>query len=240
MPRTARFIVPCVPLHILQRGHNRCPCFVEASDYDLYLRLLEQFSHLHGCRVHAYALMTNHIHLLATPERADSASEMMRSVNQRYVQAMNRRLGRSGTLWEGRFRSSLVDSESYLFVCHRYLEMNPVRARMVSFPGQYPWSSYRVNAEGARSSLVVAHSLFQDLGVDPPARQTQYRSMFDTPLSLLQLDSVRRAIKTDRPLGGQAFVARLGLQVGKPLSPPEMGRPRKSALVGQAVLFSAK
>lgn len=233
MPRSARLAIPNVPMHILQRGHNRHACFVEANDFGFYLSLLKQFSLEHGCQLHAYVLMTNHFHLLATPERTDSASEMMRSVNQRYVQSINRRLGRTGSLWEGRFRSSLVDSESYLFICHRYIEMNPVRARMVAFPGQYPWSSHRANAEGAPSCLLTAHPLFRDLGRDPAERQKQYRSMFNTPLSLLQLEAVRRAIKSDRPLGGKGFVNRVGRLAGKSLDPPEMGRPRKLGLGGR-------
>ncbi|MEP7262596.1 MAG: transposase [Usitatibacter sp.] len=216
---------PNIPVHIRQRGHNRSACFARPSDYELYLGLIEEFGRVHECLIHSYVLMTNHIHLLATPLRPDSASEMMRSVNQRYVQHFNRRLKRTGSLWEGRFRSSLVDSESYLLVCHRYIEMNPLRAGMVSAPGLYPWSSYGANAEGAPSSLVTPHPLYSALGATPGDRQLRYRGLFRAPLTQLQLDSIRGAVGSDRPLGGEAF---LKAMLGPHFSEFRMGRPRKA------------
>ena len=241
MPRTARLRLPDVPLHILQRGHNRSPCFIDTKDYELYLGLLEEFSLLHACPVHAYVLMTNHIHLLATPQRPESASEMMRSVNQRYVQHVNRKWKRSGSLWEGRFRSSLVDSESYFFTCQRYIELNPVRAQMTAFPGQHPWSSYRANAEGFPTSLVVEHSLYAGLGADAAARRRNYRAMFDRPLSPVQLEAIRGAIRSNRPLGSEAFAKAMTSIFGKRAETPSMGRPRGSPGKNeQAPLFQEK
>ncbi len=128
MPRRARLAIAGIPWHIIQRGNNRSACFYDDVDYRKYLDLLEEQAHKHGCLVHAYALMTNHVHLLVTPERKDSAALMMKNLGQRYVQYINRTYCRSGTLWEGRFRSCLAQSEAYVLACYRYIELNPVRA----------------------------------------------------------------------------------------------------------------
>ena len=163
MPRTARYVLPDVPLHVVQRGHNRMPSFVDDRDYDLYLGLLEQFGAPTGCAVHAYVLMPNHVHLLLTPHRHESVTDLMRAIGQRYVQHFNRRYVRTGSLWEGRFHSSIIDSERYFLACQCYVELNPTRAELASFPGQYRWSSYRANAEGDPSRIVVPHSLYSAL-----------------------------------------------------------------------------
>ncbi len=139
-------------MHIIQRGNNRCACFHAADDYLYYLEHLDRFARRFGCAVHAYVLMTNHVHLLLTPDEADSASLLMKYLGQHYVQHINQRYGRTGTLWEGRFKSCLAQSQTYVLACHRYIEMNPVRAGMVAHPGQYRWSSYAVNADGAGSA----------------------------------------------------------------------------------------
>ncbi|MEA3469019.1 MAG: transposase [Thermodesulfobacteriota bacterium] len=145
MPRRSRIIVPGIPLHIIQRGNNRQSCFFSEEDYLFYLDWLEEYSKSTGCFVHAYTLMTNH--LLLTPQKADSAGSLMKNLGQRYVQYINRTYKRSGTLWEGRFRSCIIQQEEYLFSCQRYIEMNPVRANMVKHPGEYHWSSYQSNAK---------------------------------------------------------------------------------------------
>ena len=142
MPRRARLSLPGVPWHIIQRGNNRSVCFHAEDDYQFYLHYLKEFADKFGCALHAYVLMTNHVHLLLTPARDDSAALMMKHLGQRYVQYVNRTYRRSGTLWEGRFRSCLTQSEDYVLACYRYIELNPVRAGMVLKPQDYRWSSY--------------------------------------------------------------------------------------------------
>lgn len=157
MPRRARLSVPGIAWHIIQRGNNRSSCFYADDDYRRYLYLLQEQARDHGCRVHAYVLMTNHVHLLVTPARADSVSLMMKHLGQRYVQYINRTYRRTGTLWEGRFRSCLAQDEGYALACYRYIELNPVRAGMVEHPAEYPWSSYRANAQGERNVVIMPH-----------------------------------------------------------------------------------
>ena len=134
MPRRSRIIAPGVPLHIIQRGNNRQPCFFTDEDYQVYLDWLQEYARKTECSIHAYVLMTNHVHLLLTPAHAKSAANLMKQLGQRYVQYINRTYKRSGTLWEGRFRSSIIDQRAYLFICQRYIETNPVRAAMAAHP----------------------------------------------------------------------------------------------------------
>jgi putative transposase len=174
MPRRARLSVPGIPWHIIQRGNNRSPCFYAEDDYGLYLHYLGELSEKFGCAIHAYVLMTNHVHLLLTPEREDSAALLMKHLGQRYVQYINRTYQRSGTLWEGRFRSCLTQSEGYVLACYRYIELNPVRANMVRHPREYRWSSYRANAEGKLNTFTTPHDLYQRLGRSATGRQEAY------------------------------------------------------------------
>ena len=143
MPRRPRVVLPHIPLHLIQRGNNRQVCFVADEDYRFYLEWLKEFAGKTGCRVHAYVLMTNHVHLLISADRGESPGVLMKALGQRYVQYFNRTYRRSGTLWEGRYRSCLTQAEDYLLACQRYIELNPVRAGMVEHPADYPWSSYR-------------------------------------------------------------------------------------------------
>lgn len=145
MPRQSSIIIPDVPLHIIQRGNNRQASFFKDEDYLFYLDWLEQYAKVTRCSVHAFVLMTNHVHILLTPHKHDSAGSLMKRLGQRYVQYINRTYKRSGTLWEGRFRSCVVQQQQYLFFCQRYIEMNPVRAGMVLHPEKYRWSSYSAN-----------------------------------------------------------------------------------------------
>jgi putative transposase len=200
MPRPHRVVLPSVPLHIIQRGNNRVPCFVAQTDYLAYLDMLGECAFDCGCALHAYVLMTNHVHLLLSPDDCDSASMMMQRLGRRYVRYFNRRYDRTGTLWEGRFRSSLVQDERYLMVCHRYIELNPVRACMVDLPADYPWSSHLTNAFGHRSTFLTPHLAYMGLGDDPMARQGAYRHLFSETLSKEVLDHIRQAGNGNRPL----------------------------------------
>ena len=143
MPRRARLVLPNVAVHIIQRGNNRQACFYTDDDYRFYLHWLDKSAEKAGCHVHAYVLMTNHVHLLISGQHGNSAAALMKALGQRYVQYVNRTYRRSGTLWEGRFRSCLTQEETYLLACQRYIELNPVRANIVAHPAEYPWSSYR-------------------------------------------------------------------------------------------------
>jgi putative transposase len=157
MPRKSRFNLVGLPQHVIQRGNNREPCFFDKSDYSRYLEDVKSSAKKFNCRIHAYVLMTNHVHMLVTPMAEYAVSEMMQSLGRRYVRYINKTYKRTGTLWEGRFKASLIDSEQYLLSCIRYIELNPVRASMVEHPGEYQWSSYPINAQNQKSKLIESH-----------------------------------------------------------------------------------
>jgi len=154
MPRQPRLVLPHVAIHLIQRGNNRSACFAADSDRHLYLLHLSELSKKFTCAVHAYCLMPNHVHLLLTPVTAQDCAALMRELGQRYVQYFNRRYKRSGTLWEGRFRSCVAESASYVLACYRYIELNPVRACLVAKPDDYRWSSFRANSGGRTESRI--------------------------------------------------------------------------------------
>ena len=214
MARLKRMVLPGYPHHIVQRGHNRQPCFHGADDCALYLGLLKEYSNEHCCAVHAYVLMTNHVHLLVTPEDAGGISAMLRIVNQRFVQSVNRRRERCGSSWQGRFRSSVVQSDAYLITCQRYIEMNPVRARMVGSAGDYRWSSFHANATGMPDLLVTPHATYIALHQDERRRRLRYAELFAKDLPEAEIDRIRLAARGGRPLGDEAFVAALARRLG--------------------------
>ena len=227
MPRRARLALPNVPVHLIQRGNNRQPCFFADEDYRRYLDWLTEYADKTHCRIHAYVLMTNHVHLLLSSDRADAGSALMKSLGQRYVQYVNRVYRRSGTLWEGRFRSCLVQEEDYLLACHRYIELNPVRAGMVPHPAEYRWSSYRVNAQGEANSLVRPHPLYDALGDDAGTRQATYRELFRHELEPGMVDEIRRATNGNFALGNERFASQVSDALGRRAIPGRSGRPRK-------------
>lgn len=205
MPRRARLPLAGIPWHIIQRGNNRSACFYAEDDYWKYLDTLKEQAHTFGCAIHAYVLMTNHVHLLLTPARQDSAALMMKHLGQRYVQYVNRSYRRSGTLWEGRFRSCLTQSEDYVLACYRYIELNPVRANMVQRPGDYPWSSYRANGDGHANPMLTPHAEYLRLGVTKAVRQATYRGLLATKLDGTLLDTIRQATNGNFALGNRRF-----------------------------------
>ena len=217
-----------LPLHLIQRGNNRSACFRSDSDYLVYLNHLQELAGKFNCAVHAYVLMTNHVHLLVTPACADGPSLMMKHLGQRYVQYFNRKYERSGTLWEGRFRSSIVQEQNYLLRCYRYIEMNPVRAGIVCHPAGYPWSSYRVNAEGASSCLLRPHDEYVALAQEQTERLAAYRSMFNSELATEELDEIRAAANSGYVLGSDRFKAEVTLKLGRRVGPGASGRPRRT------------
>ncbi len=215
MPRRARLRFAGVPLHIVHRGNNRSACFLSDADYRFYLAHLEALARRFACFVHAYVLMTNHVHLLVTPSEADGASLLMKHLAQRYVQYVNRIYRRSGTMWEGRFKSSLVQTQSYFLKCQRYIELNPVRAGMVAHPRDYPWSSYRVNGELLVSSLIRPHDCYVGLGETPEQRATAYRQLFQYQLDEKDLHDIRGAANGGFALGDRQFTEKLSTAIGR-------------------------
>ncbi|MCL2524562.1 MAG: transposase, partial [Betaproteobacteria bacterium] len=193
MPRRPRVVLPNLPLHLIQRGNNRQVCFIADEDYRAYLGWLSEYADAAGCRIHAYVLMTNHVHLLVSSPHGEAIGKMMKALGQRYVQYINRTYYRSGTLWEGRYRSCLMQAENYLLACQRYIELNPVRAGMVRHPAEYQWSSYRANAQGESNGLVVAHEVYRSLGPDTASRQAAYRELFRSELEPGLVDEIRKA-----------------------------------------------
>jgi putative transposase len=200
MPRTPRTVAPGVPLHIVQRGNNRAPCFFEVRDFDQYLHYLLRASLTERCRVHAYCLMSNHVHLLVTPESETAGARFMKAVNQCYTQYVNRVRGRTGTLWEGRYRSSVVYALRYVLACYRYIELNPVRAGIVRHPADYPWSSFGANADGLDNPLIRPHGAYAALGHSAATRRAAYRALVDESITAPLVDNIRMAIGKGRTL----------------------------------------
>lgn len=227
MPRRPRIIISGVPLHIIQRGNNRQACFFADEDYSFYLAWLQEYCWKAGCAVHAYVIMTNHVHLLLTPKKKESAGNLMKSLGQRYVQYINRTYERSGTLWEGRFRSSVIQQDAYLLTCQRYIEMNPVRAGMVDHPGAYKWSSYLTNGQGHPSALISHHSIYDALGVDDTERLSTYRELFKHELEPSEVDKIRRATNGNFALGSSRFQEEVSSMLGRRVAPGRAGRPLK-------------
>ena len=227
MPRRPRLALPNVPLHIIQRGNNRQACFFAEEDYRFYLDWLRQYADKSGCRIHAYVLMTNHVHLLISAERPESTGALMKALGQRYVQYVNRTYLRSGTLWEGRFRSCLTQEDRYLLSCQRYIELNPVRADMVEHPAEYRWSSYRGNAQGESDVLLTPHALYLSLGRDEASRAAAYRELLRYALDPGLVDEIRRATNGNYALGSTAFAAQVSAALGRRATPGKSGRPSR-------------
>lgn len=227
MPRTARLDLPDVPQHVVQRGNDRKPCFFRRSDRDRYLHYLGDAAATHGCRIHAYVLMTNHVHLLASPTERGAMGRMMQALGTRYVRIVNDATGRSGTLWEGRYKSCLVDCDAYLLACYRYIELNPVRAGLARDPADYPWSSYHANALGRRDELLTPHDTFLGLSREESTRRDLYRRMVAEGLPMSQLQEIRRVTQRQRAWGCREFREEVEQRTGMRADIGMPGRPRK-------------
>jgi putative transposase len=206
MPRPPRIQLDDVPLHLVQRGHNRAACFFDDEDREYYLHWLGVALEEHECALHAYVLMTNHVHLLLTPSRCDGVAQLFMSIRRRYVRFINQKYDRTGTLWGGRYRSSLVQLEDYLLYCYRYIELNPVRAHIVEAPEAYRWSSFHANALGERNPLITPHTLFTGLGKGDSERRAAYGAMFGQHLSDDLLNAIRNALNHNKPVGNSEFI----------------------------------
>lgn len=227
MPRRPRVLLADYPLHIVQRGINREPCFFTDEDYHCYLHWLEESARDCGCALHGYTLMTNHVHLLMTPKEQNAPAKLMQSLGRRYVQYANRVYRRSGSLWEGRYKSSVVQAESYLLACQRYIELNPVRAGMVVDPGQYRWSSYRANGLGQADGRLTPHERYLSLGSEGRERQAAYRALFRPELDAEAAADIRKALQLGMPVGNERFADLICGRLGIRRNTGQRGRPNR-------------
>jgi len=213
---------------VIQRGNNRDLIFVKDEDYHFYLAKLKDACQKFDCDIHAYVLMTNHVHLLMTPHSENAISKVMQSIGRYYVQHFNYQYKRTGTLWEGRYKATLLDSEQYLLVCSRYIELNPVRAKMVSHVAEYPWSSYRYNAMGEENPLITPHLIYQKLGSSDEACQSSYSALFDTQLLKDDVDKIREATNKAWVLGNDQFKMKVERLLARQTTPKGRGGDRRS------------
>lgn len=226
MPRKPRVSIVGVPEHVIQRGNNRQVIFANDEDMQAYITWLKDAANKFYVEIHAWVLMTNHVHFLCTPQATAAISLMMQSLGRRYVQYFNRRYQRTGTLWEGRFKSSLVQSEVYLLELYRYIELNPVRAGMVADPADYQWSSYQSNALGKETHLLNFHPLYLSLGETTQQRQTRYRALFKKKVEGKLLEDIRKAANKGLVLGNNRFIDEVEALTGQTLHAKKKGRPR--------------
>ncbi len=226
MARQPRIDLPGIAQHVIQRGNDRQPCFFRDIDRLRYLQDLREITLTRDCAVHAYVLMTNHVHLLVTPNEAGAISRVMQSLGRRYVRYINDAYGRTGTLWEGRYKSRLIADDAHLLRCYRYIELNPVRARMVTSADEYAWSSYRCNALGHADPLIRSHACYRRLGTTDGERQAAYRDLVQ---QAQDEDAARFSdhLRHQHPMGNERFRAAIEAQLGRSLTPGKRGRPKK-------------
>ena len=228
MARLPRLNLPDFPQHVIQRGNNRQACFHSNRDYAVYLLKLREYSKQFKVSVHAYVLMTNHVHLLATPHEEGGVSQMMQALGRYYVRYFNRRHKRSGTLWEGRFKASIIDSDRYFLIVSQYIELNPVRAKMVTHPASYIWSSFHFNGRGKLIKLVKPHDLYLALGATPRLRAQTYLSLFEIDTPDIKIQEIRCAVNSTRVLGNDVFKRQIEQRTGLTLIPNPWGGHRSS------------
>jgi putative transposase len=226
MARLPRLTVPGYPHHIIQRGNNRQAIFAGNADYEFLLGLLEEYAKKHQVAVHGYVLMSNHLHLVATPETDDGIPQLMQAVGRRYVRYFNSRQARTGTLWEGRYRSTLIEAERYLLACMAYVDLNPVRAGIAADPADYFWSSHSHYIGRRTDRLVTPHPLLWELGNTPFAREQAYADMVRAGISSEQQRALTDATLRGWALGEPDYVADLQRRTERRVAKGQAGRPR--------------
>ncbi|MCK5540561.1 MAG: transposase [Deltaproteobacteria bacterium] len=227
MPRKPRFYQPGVPAHVFQRGHNKLPVFFEDFDYLEYLRCLKKSADKYGCDIHAYVLMTNHVHLLLTPQREDSISQMFQSIGREYVRYINQKYQRCGGLWEGRHKGNIIESCRYLLLAMRYIERNPVRAGIVKHPAEYRWSSYIANALGKSSAILQPQEEYLALEQTSQGRCTSYKALFKEITNIDEQELIRQSLSSGTPLGSDHFKKAVEEVSGNKIGYSVRGRPAK-------------
>lgn len=225
MARLPRIAPAGIPVHVIQRGNNRQTCFKETEDFSAYAGWLKEYSQKHKVDIHAWVFMTNHVHLLCTPLEDGAVSMLMQSLGRRYVRYFNYRYQRTGTLWEGRFKSCLVQTELYLLQVYRYIELNPVRAGMAKDPGEYRWSSFQINALGKKSDLCTPHSEYLGLGGTKEEQLKNYRALFDNHLEDRLLKEIRVGTNKGLAIGHDRFKEQIEKSTGRKMKPGKVGRP---------------
>ncbi len=227
MARFPRLLLPEYPAHLVVRGNDRQDIFRSEGDRVFFHRCMVETTRKHGASVHAYVLMSNHVHLLASATKADALSKVIQSMGRRYVSYFNYLYGRTGTLWEGRFHSCLVQADRYFLACHRYIEMNPVRAGMVHRPSDHRWSSYQFNRWGKADDLLTPHSVFLELGKTDHSRRSAYDSLFELPVPW-EDEAIREALRTNGVYGDKQFCTQVGNLTGRRFESLPRGRPSQS------------
>jgi len=233
MARLPRICLPGIPQHIIQRGNNRQPCFAGDEDFAAYAHWLDEYARKYEVAIHAWVFMTNHVHLLATPKTEDGISRLMQTLGRHYVRYFNYTYKRSGTLWEGRFKSCVVDAENYLLICQRYIELNPVRANMAAHPGDYRWSSYRANGQGKETKLWTPHAAYQALGTSANERAQAYRELLRGHLDEQVIHDIRQATQQGMVLGSDRFKQEVQRLAGRRVKPLKRGPKRKQKEKGE-------
>ena len=228
MARMPRLFVEDCAQHIVQRGNNRAVCFYTDADYAFYCQKLKESAEKYTVKIHAFVLMTNHVHLLATPSDAAGIAKMMQALGRNYVRYINITYKRTGTLWEGRYKASLVASDDYFFAVSRYIELNPVRANMVSHPSEYPWSSFRHNGMGFEIGLISEHGLYRKLGGTPSARVIAYRNLFVQATSASLIEEIRLCTNKEWVIGKKEFIDQIEEALGRKVYLRQWGGDRKS------------
>ena len=228
MARLPRFVIPGQPQHVIQRGNNRNVIFKADEDYQYYLQKLSEACKKFDCEVHAYVLMTNHVHLLITPHLENGISKTMQYIGRYYVQYFNYKYQRTGTLWEGRYKATLLDSESYLLTCSRYIELNPVRAGMVKEPSEYLWSSFHYNALGQENSLITPHTVYKGLGINNVACESNYYALFAKSIPKTEIEEIRAATNKAWVLGNDKFKGKVEQLINRQAQPKPRGGDRRS------------
>lgn len=227
MARLPRIVIPHQPHHIIQRGNNRNPVFCDTDDYLRFLGWLRDAAKQFKVAIHAYVLMTNHVHLLASPSDETGLARMMQWIGRHYVPYFNRKYSRAGTLWEGRFKATVLDSERYFMTCCRYIELNPVRAGISAGPGEYPWSSYAHHVGIKHDALITDHPLYWSLGNTPFEREAAYLGLIEQGLSVMEISVLSETTLKGWALGSEKFKNALEKQTNRRVSPAQRGRPRK-------------
>lgn len=228
MARLPRLVVPDLPHHLIQRGNDGQRVFCDDFDRRRFLAVLHDVAHTHQLAIHAYVLMDNHVHLLATPAAADGLSRAMQSLGRRFVGWFNMRHGRSGTLWEGRFRCTVIEAERYLLTCMRFIELKPVSAGIVARAADYPWSSASFHLGQRQDQLVTDHRLFWALGNTPFERQAAWRLLLDQGLSDNESKQISDSALKGWACGSEPFLTWLRDRTPRPVAPRRRGRPTSS------------
>jgi putative transposase len=227
MARLQRVVLPGYPLHMMVRGHNSQDIFTTDEEKKSYLESLKDAAREYGLAIHAYALMPNHVHVLATPKTILSASKVMQSIGRRYAQLFNQAHGSSGTVWEGRFKSCLIDPEAYFLLVQKYIEQNPVRAGLVQKPEEWAWSSYRHHAGSETIPWISDHPSYWAIANTPFERQMAWQKTVLEPLGSNDIEKVSKHLSYGWPLGSDVFLKQLASKTSRPLQPRLAGRPKK-------------